>query len=186
MKPFLNITLQFDEKAIGAKISDLANDEITMKQIHTAFAKIIDPFVPMRQGILASSATPTKDYVEYAGPYAHYQYMGEVYGPNYPGLEKGGTPGWRSPSGKGSKHPTGREIGKEGSATLFPVWKIEDGQYVKPTADDGMIEWEFGYTKQHHPNASHHWDKKAMETELPKFEKAVENILRRRAKEMYG
>ena len=65
MKPFLNITLQFDEKAIGAKISDLANDEITMQQIHTEFAKIIDPFVPARQGILASSATPTKDYVEY-------------------------------------------------------------------------------------------------------------------------
>lgn len=186
MKPFLNITLQFDEKAIGAKISDLANDEITMQQIHTEFAKIIDPFVPARQGILASSATPTKDYVEYAEPYAHYQYMGEVYGPNYPGLESGSTPGWRSPSGKGSKHPTGRELGKEGSTTLFPIWKIEDGQYVKPNADDGMIEWDFGYTKVLHPRAAHHWDKVAMETELPKFEKAVENILRRRAKEMYG
>ena len=185
-KPLVNIKVTINEKAIGAKISNLVKDDLAMKQVHTAFAKIIDPYVPMREGVLASSAKSTEKYVEYAGPYAHYQYMGEVYGPNYPGLESGSTPGWRSPSGKGSKHPTGRELGKEGSTTLFPIWKIEDGQYVKPNADDGMIEWDFGYTKVLHPRAAHHWDKVAMETELPKLEKAVENILRRRAKEMYG
>ena len=185
-KPLVNIKVTINEKAIGAKISNLVKDDLAMKQVHTAFAKIIDPYVPMREGVLASSAKSTEKYVEYSSPYAHYQYMGEVYGPNYPGLESGSTPGWRSPSGKGSKHPTGRELGKEGSTTLFPIWKIEDGQYVKPNADDGMIEWDFGYTKVLHPRAAHHWDKVAMETELPKLEKAVENILRRRAKEMYG
>ena len=185
-KPLINIKINIDEKRIGAKISNLVQDQTTMTQVHMAFAKIIDPYVPMREGVLASSAKSTEKYVEYAGPYAHYQYMGVVYAPNFIGVEEGGTPGWRSPSGKGSKHPTGRELGKEGSTTLFPIWKIEDGQYVKPNADDGMIEWDFGYTKVLHPRAAHHWDKVAMETELPKFEKAVENILRRRAKEMYG
>ena len=185
-KPIINIKINIDEKRIGAKISNLVQDKTTMTQVHMAFAKIIDPYVPMREGVLASSAKPTEKYVEYSGPYAHYQYMGVVYAPNFIGVEEGGTPGWRSPSGKGSKHPTNRELGKQSTATLFPIWKVENGQYVKPTTEGGLIEWKFGYTKQHHPKAAHHWDKKAMETKLPEFEKIVENILRKRAKELYG
>ena len=44
-------------------------------------------------------------------PYAHYQYMGIVYGPNIPILdpETGILLGWFSPPGK-PKHPTDREL----------------------------------------------------------------------------
>lgn len=44
-------------------------------------------------------------------PYAHYQYMGIVYGPNIPILdpETGVLMGWFSPPGR-PKHPTDREL----------------------------------------------------------------------------
>ena len=42
-------------------------------------------------------------------PYAHYQYMGEVYGPNIPIIQDGILMGWFSPPGR-PKSPTGREL----------------------------------------------------------------------------
>lgn len=42
-------------------------------------------------------------------PYAHYQYMGIVYGPNIPILQDGVLMGWFSPPGR-PKHPTDREL----------------------------------------------------------------------------
>ena len=42
-------------------------------------------------------------------PYAHYQYMGIVYGPNIPILQDGILMGWFSPPGR-PKSPTDREL----------------------------------------------------------------------------
>ena len=42
-------------------------------------------------------------------PYAHYQYMGVVYGPNIPIIENGVLMGWFSPPGR-PKSPTDREL----------------------------------------------------------------------------
>ena len=42
-------------------------------------------------------------------PYAHYQYMGIVYGPNIPILQDGVLMGWFSPPGR-PKQPTDREL----------------------------------------------------------------------------
>ena len=55
--------------------------------------------------------------------YAHYQYEGVVYGPNYfIGVAQGpmkngsaGVPVWRSPKGKGTKHRTSKHLGTPGS-----------------------------------------------------------------------
>ena len=49
--------------------------------------------------------------VVYPGPYAHYMYYGEVYGPNIPVFEDdSGVPTrYFSPPGR-KKHPTGREL----------------------------------------------------------------------------
>lgn len=51
--------------------------------------------------------------IVYPGPYAHYMYMGDVYGPNYP-VEidsEGNVLQWRSRPGKGSNHYMGRKFG---------------------------------------------------------------------------
>ena len=41
-------------------------------------ARQMDPYVPMRQGTLKNTRFIGPDYVEYKGPYAHYQYIGKL------------------------------------------------------------------------------------------------------------
>ena len=72
-------------------------------------------FVPWETGTLAKSAYGAtrigSGLVVYPGPYAHYQYYGQVYGPNIPVFEDdSGIPTrFFSPPGK-KKHPTGRAL----------------------------------------------------------------------------
>ena len=72
-------------------------------------------YVPFETGTLAKSPYSMTDIgsgeVIYPGPYAHYLYYGEVYGPNIPIFEDdtGEPTGWFSPPGQ-EKHPTGREL----------------------------------------------------------------------------
>lgn len=73
-----------------------------------------DPLIPFQQGALRNSVNyPQGIYggeIEYNTPYAHYQYMGEVYGPNIPIKDsQANITGWFSPKGK-KKNPTGRPI----------------------------------------------------------------------------
>lgn len=73
------------------------------------------PYCPMDSGVLAKSAyTATQigsGEVVYPGPYAHYMYYGEVYGPNIPIFDddSGEPTGYFSPPGK-KKVPTGRSL----------------------------------------------------------------------------
>ena len=72
-------------------------------------------YVPWDSGNLGMSAysatTIGSGKVIYPGPYAHYMYYGEVYGPNIPIYEDGAKEPtrWESPKGK-KKHPTGRPL----------------------------------------------------------------------------
>lgn len=73
------------------------------------------PYCPMDSGVLAKSAyTATvigSGKVVWPGPYAHYMYYGEVYGPNIPIYDddSGEPSGYYSPPGK-AKSPTGRKL----------------------------------------------------------------------------
>ena len=73
------------------------------------------PYVPWDSGTLGKSAYSATEIgsgkVVYPGPYAHYQYYGEIYGPNIPVFDDdSGTPTrFFSPPGR-KKHPTGREL----------------------------------------------------------------------------
>lgn len=73
------------------------------------------PYCPWNTGTLAKSAysatSPGQGQVVYPGPYARYQYYGEIYGPNIPVFEdSSGEPTrfWSPPGQK--KHPTGRPL----------------------------------------------------------------------------
>ena len=90
------------EKMLAA----LADDKI-MTEIHQLFAKHMEPYVPMKEGMLAHNYTVTPQYVGYNQPYAHYQYTGIVYGPNYPITKNGVIVGYYSPP---NKEPTGAQI----------------------------------------------------------------------------
>ena len=70
------------------------------------------PYIPFRQGALRSQVRypdgMSGGTIEWYAPYAHYQYMGEVYGPNIPIKDADGNiTGWWSPP---TKYPTGRKL----------------------------------------------------------------------------
>lgn len=73
------------------------------------------PYCPWDSGNMARSAyTATiigSGEIIYPGPYAHYQYYGEVYGPNIPIFDDntGEPTGFWSPPGQ-TKYPTGRPL----------------------------------------------------------------------------
>ena len=72
-------------------------------------------YAPWETGSLAKSAYGATQIgsgrVIYPGPYAHYMYYGEVYGPNIPVFEdnSGNPTRFFSPPGQ-KKHPTGRAL----------------------------------------------------------------------------
>ena len=77
-----------------------------------------DPYVPMSSGALKNARISHNGaQLIYAGPYAHYQYVGQVMGPNV--LTK---VGWRSMAKKGGKHYTGRAISYSGAPMRGSYW----------------------------------------------------------------
>lgn len=104
----VRVGVNINTKKLEQQFQSLVDDDC-MYQIHNLFYKMNDPYVPMDEGVLAQNHEITKDYVAYRVPYAHYQYVGEVYGPNIPLIEDGIVVGWFSPPGQ-KKHPTGQEI----------------------------------------------------------------------------
>lgn len=83
--------------------------------IDEAVIRYCQPYIPWDTGTLAKSAYSVTEIgsgeVIWPGPYAHYMYYGEVYGPNIPVFEDntGEPTRWFSPPGQ-EKHPTGREL----------------------------------------------------------------------------
>lgn len=61
---------------IEDKFNELINDPATMLEIHTLFAKTIDPWVPYLHGPLSQTIKIEPDCVRYTQPYARRQYYG--------------------------------------------------------------------------------------------------------------
>ena len=85
----------------------------TQKFIDSECIRHMIPYTPMRNGKLYQSAI--KSTVIGSGTiiqderYAHYQYRGLVYGPNFPIWENGIIVAWRSRKNM-KKHPTGGQL----------------------------------------------------------------------------
>lgn len=104
----VKIDVHIDADKLTRQFEALKDDK-SMYEVHDLFAKLMNDYVPMSEGVLSQSLDVTKDRVRYNTPYAHYQYVGEVYGPNIPIIEDGIVVGFFSiPNQK--KKPTGREI----------------------------------------------------------------------------
>lgn len=131
------------------KLLQMLNDDEVRVEVNTRIKDAINVFVPKKSGALRASANVYPDRITWGEglKYARYQYGGEVYGPNLPGVI-GGTPAWKSKRGV-KKHPTGRELGKIGTARLRPVWG--EGVTELPTS----MLYKFGYTTR---GTHHHWD----------------------------
>lgn len=96
----------------------LGSDTGARKYIASEVKRLCDPYVPMQQGILNNNVTIAGDgsYIVYTQPYAHYQYEGVVYGPNY----TNGEIFW---SGKAPKAPTGKKLDYHGAPMRGPKWE---------------------------------------------------------------
>lgn len=68
--------------------------------------RLMDPYVPADSMVLAQNVRVYVDgdngVVEYQSPYAHYQYEGVAYGPNYPIMDGETVMGFYSPPHKSS------------------------------------------------------------------------------------
>lgn len=96
------------------------------KLLNLAVRTDCEPLIPLLNGQLRRSANfPDGIYggvLEYNTPYAHYQYVGEIYGPNIPIRDsEGNITGWFSPPRK-AKHPTGRKIANYSQSGTGPEW----------------------------------------------------------------
>lgn len=150
MSSIVKVEVDLNDTDIVSRFTSLCSDESVMLQIHNLLAQMCDPYVPMETGNLAQTLEITPEYVRYISPYAHYQYTGEIYGPNYPIIQNGVIVGWRSPP---KKSPTGRAI---------------------------------TYSTEQHPLATSHWDRVMIQDKGEEFSEKVTEILKRRAKELYG
>lgn len=115
-----NVDINIDTKRIDRNVME------AQKLLNLAVRTDCEPLVPLLNGQLRRSATfPEGVYggvLEYNTPYAHYQYVGEVYGPNIPRKDDNGNIiGRYSPSGK-KKHPTGRKMAKYSQSGTGPEW----------------------------------------------------------------
>lgn len=138
------VTTDFDD--LESRFGRLLRNKRFKQQLNRKLAEYSDPFVPYDTGQLADvDVTPWG--VIYNAPYAHYQYHGVVYGPNFL------TPrGWKSYPGL-VKWPTGEMIGSRQGETIVRTDKSTGESFT----------YTFGYTLDKHPLATHHWDEAMME-----------------------
>lgn len=137
----VNTEIAFDVSKLLKQFEQLATDDKTMIDIYNLFAKLIEPWVPMDSGILAHGYEITPNYLRYPGPYAHYQYMGIVYGPNIPLFDGAGQIiGFYSPPQKYPKEPEQEIVynkekheraSKEWDKAAYPVIKDQFLEGVK-------------------------------------------------------
>ena len=101
-----NVDIKIDTSRIEGNIKE------AQKLLNMQIVADCEPLIPFQQGGLRNSVNyPHGIYggeIGWNTPYAHYQYIGEVYGPNIPMYDRGGNlTGFFSPP---KKNPTGRKI----------------------------------------------------------------------------
>lgn len=98
-------------KSRGKLAKEKAAGKENMLFLASNAARLMDPYVPADNLVLAQNIQITADddcgHVTYNSQYAHYQYTGEVYGPNYPLTDGGEVVGFWSPP---HKTPTGKHL----------------------------------------------------------------------------
>lgn len=115
MKLTFNAQLDFDGVNTILENHGFANHGIVQKAIDNAVIRWCEDYTPADTFTLAKSPYAASDIgsgvIVYPGPYAHYMYMGEVYGPNIPIFDDDSGIPTRYFSRPGDKkNPTGRSL----------------------------------------------------------------------------
>ena len=72
----LTTKVDINSKRIQQKLSRIGNDPQLMLEVHTSFARMINPWVPFLHGPLSQTVEIEPTCVRYIQPYARYQYYG--------------------------------------------------------------------------------------------------------------
>ena len=108
----MRIKVDFDrieEIAIGLQEA-VEPDKQLRQYANSQLARYCEKYIPASQDkMLSMPVAITEEFVQYRGPYGHYQYMGDVYGPNIPIMENGMLVGFYSIPGK-PKTKTDRKL----------------------------------------------------------------------------
>lgn len=99
-------SVKIDARGMADK---LENDKAFWKFAASEWHRLYAPYVPFESGTLRDSVTIEPKTITHRAPYAHYQYTGEVYGPNYPITQNGVQVGFFSTPNR-SKHKTGGKL----------------------------------------------------------------------------
>lgn len=83
----------------------LGKNKEAQKFLASEVERLCQPYVPFQQGTLQNSAKVGDDEIIYPGPYAHYQYYGEVM------------------AGRAPKHYTGKPIKYHGGPMRGKEWE---------------------------------------------------------------
>ena len=98
-------------RSMDAIASEATGGKDGMLFLANEAARLMDPYVPADKLVLSQNIKITADpdcgHILYDSPYAHYQYEGELYGPNYPITDGGNVVGFFSPP---HKTPTGKKL----------------------------------------------------------------------------
>ena len=99
-------SVKIDARGMADK---LENDRTFWKFAASEWHRLYAPYVPFESGALRDSVTIAPKTITHRAPYAHYQYTGEVYGPNYPITQNGVQVGFFSTPNR-PKHKTGGKL----------------------------------------------------------------------------
>lgn len=145
------VHISIDDSLFSRKTNNMLkvlNDPSLRYEINEIIGNKLNQYVPMKSGALRESLTVDESSISWSTPYAHYQWEGEVYGPNLIGFDSNGTARWIS---RKPKQPMGYKIGsRAGTVWLRPQFGRDYNQYTE------YIEWTFGYTTD---KTQSHWDK---------------------------
>ena len=117
------------------KIVNMRDNDEFWKFAAYDWHRLYSPYVPRLHGYLMDAVEITPKQIVHVQPYAHYLYVGEVYGPNFV-IKKGGVVvGYRSPE---HKEPTGRPINY--STAFNELASAEWDKAAIPTQYDTLIK----------------------------------------------
>ena len=99
-------SVKIDARGMADK---LENDRTFWTFAASEWHRLYAPYVPFESGTLRDSVTIAPKTITHNAPYAHYQYTGDVYGPNYPITQNGVRVGFFSIPNR-PKHKTGGKL----------------------------------------------------------------------------
>lgn len=126
----MKIKLTVDNRIKVNDYLDPVRSDKFWKYAATQWHRLYKDFVPMKSGALYRQVTIEPKTITHTAPYAHYQYEGQVYGPNIPVMEGDRVTGFFSQPNR-PKKPTGKSL--RYSKQFHPKASAKWDQAAKPT-----------------------------------------------------